>query len=157
MNAQAVEDLNALLKGELSAVETYSQALEKVENERIASVFSDCLASHKTRVEKLQNAITEYGGTPESETGIWGSWSKILAGGAAALGDKASIAALEEEEDQHSSDYEWRLVNMHGEHRNLVKEELLPEQQTVRSRLSALLNDANDGAWPPTPEPMKEI
>lgn len=157
MNSEAVEDLNALLKGELSAVETYHQALPKVESKEIASVLSDCLASHELRVSKLRDAIEQYGGTPESDSGIWGSWAKVLSGGATAFGDDATVAALEQEEDAHSSDYEWRLVKMHGEHRDLVKNELMPEQQRYRNMLSNLLNAETNGKWPPTPVKDKEI
>ncbi len=157
MNSEAVEDLNALLKGELSAVETYNQALPKVENKEIASVLSDALASHEKRVEKLRDAIQNFGGTPEGDSGVWGSWAKVLSGGASVFGDDATVAALEQEEDAQSSDYEWRLVRMHGDHRNLVKEELLPEQQRFRSMLSNLLNAETEGKWPPTPVKDKEI
>jgi uncharacterized protein (TIGR02284 family) len=157
MNSEAVEDLNALLKGELSAVETYSQALPKVENKEIASVLSDALASHKKRVGKLTDAIKDFGGTPEYDSGVWGSWAKVLSGGASVFGDDATVAALEQEEDACSSDYEWRLVRMHGDHRNLVKDELLPEQQRYRSLLSELLNAETNGSWPPTPIENKEI
>jgi uncharacterized protein (TIGR02284 family) len=157
MNSEAVEDLNALLKGELSAVETYNQALPKVENKEIASLLSDCLASHEKRVGQLTDAIKGFGGTPEADSGVWGSWAKVLSGGASVFGDDATLAALEQEEDAQSSDYEWRLVRMHGDHRNLVKEELLPEQQRYRSMLSQLLNDENKGKWPPTPVEDKEI
>ncbi len=157
MNSEAVEDLNALLKGELSAVETYNQALPKVENKEIAGVLSDCLASHEMRVGKLTDAIKEFGGTPESDTGVWGSWAKVLSGGASVFGDDATLAALEQEEDAQSSDYEWRLMRMHGDHRSLVKEELFPEQQRFRSMLSQLLNVENKGKWPPTPVAGKEI
>ncbi len=157
MNSEAVEDLNALLKGELSAVETYSQALPRVESKIIASVLSDCLASHEKRVGALTNAIRGFGGTPESDSGVWGSWAKVLSGGASVFGDDATVVALEQEEDAQSSEYEWRLVRMHGDHRNLVKEELLPEQQRYRSMLSELLNAETEGKWPPTPVKDKEI
>lgn len=157
MNSEAVEDLNALLKGELTAVETYNQALPKVENKEIASVLSDCLASHQARVGKLSDAIRDFGGTPDSDTGVWGSWAKMLSGSAATFGDDATVAALEQEEDAQASDYEWRLVKMHGEHRNLVKNELMPEQQRYRSMLANLLNAEMKGKWPPTPEKDKEI
>lgn len=157
MNSEAVEDLNALLKGELSAVETYSQALDKVENKEIASVLSDCLASHESKVEKLQGAIRNFGGTPESDSGIWGSWAKVLSGGASVFGDDATVAALEQEEDALMSDYEWRLVRMHGEHRDLVKNDLFPEQQHIRSVISKLLSKETEGAWPATPVEGKEI
>ncbi|PZM84076.1 MAG: ferritin [Candidatus Melainabacteria bacterium] len=157
MNSEAVEDLNALLKGELSAVETYNQALPKVGNKEIASVLSDCLESHKARVGKLTDAIRDFGGTPEADSGIWGSWAKILSGGASVFGDDATVAALEQEEDAHSSDYEWRLVKMHGVHRDLVKNELMPEQQRYRTLLANLLNAEMNGKWPPTPVKDKEI
>ncbi len=157
MNSETVEDLNALLKGELSAVETYSQALPKVENKEIARILSDCLASHKGRVGKLSSAIKNSGGTPVSDSGVWGSWAKALSGGASVFGDDATVAALEQEEDAQASDYEWCLVRMHGDHRNLVKDELLPEQQRYRSMISQLLSEETKGKWPPTPVEGKEI
>lgn len=155
MNNESIEDLNALLRGELSAVESYVKAMDSVEMEQesfVANILKDCKISHELRVLKLQNAINELGGKPEQDTGPWGGLVKMAVGGAGAFGDKAVIAALEEGEDMGLNEYEWRLLRMHGDHRNLVKNELLPEQEATHKKMSKLVRSANSGVWPPTPE-----
>lgn len=140
MDTNAVEDLNFLLRGELSAVEAYTQALKTVENPEASKVLEECLESHATRSEKLRNAIAELGGTPTEDGGAWGGFVKFMTEGASSLGDKATLAALEEGEDIGSNDYEWRLIKMHGEHRKLVKEELGPEQERTHKKLIGLFH-----------------
>ena len=47
-NTQAdVETLNSFLRGEISAVETYRQAIDHVSDERIRSQLEDCLHDHE--------------------------------------------------------------------------------------------------------------
>lgn len=155
MNKESIEDLNALLKGELAAVESYLKAMDTFEAQQepfVENVLRDCKVSHELRVLKLQNAINELGGHPEQDPGPWGGLVKLAVGGAGALGDKAVIAALEEGEDMGLNEYEWRLLRMHGEHRNLVKDELLPEQELTHKKMSKLVRAATSGVWPPTPD-----
>ncbi|MBY0358260.1 MAG: PA2169 family four-helix-bundle protein [Candidatus Obscuribacterales bacterium] len=140
MDTHEVEDLNFLLRGELSAVEAYTQALKTVESSETSRVLEECRESHATRSEKLRSAITELGGVPMESGGAWGGFAKFMTEGAAALGDKGTLAALEEGEDIGSNDYEWRLVKMHGKYRQLVKEELGPEQERTHKKLIGLFH-----------------
>lgn len=96
----SVDQLNSFLRGEMSAVETYQQAIDKLEP---SSTSRDQLLvnlkSHQDRVMMLRDAITELGGTPAEGSGPWGAFAKVVEGGAKAFGDKAAVAALEEGED----------------------------------------------------------
>lgn len=154
---QEVEHLNALLKGELAAINSYSKALEGVKDPKLRETLKDCQTSHQVRAEKLERIICEDGETPECNTGSWGSFANFVIDGAKAVGDKAILAAIEEGEDVGSNDYEWRLVSMHGPRRSFVKEELLPEQNATHKTISELANSNFNGAWPPTPEPEEEV
>lgn len=139
MDMQMVNDLNFLLRGELSAIEAYTEALKTVTDENALPVLEDCLGSHFKRSEKLRYAIEEEGGRPITSGGAWAGLAKLITGGAGAMGDKAMIAALEEGEDIGTNDYEWQLVKMHGKYRNLVKQELKPEQDYTHRKLIRLL------------------
>ena len=54
-NEKVVDTLNTFLRGELSAVETYRQALDKLNNSASRTLLLDCHISHEQRVEKLRS------------------------------------------------------------------------------------------------------
>lgn len=150
-NSQAIEDLNALLKNELSAIETYKQALTTLKEKSAADLISRCQQLHMSRAEKLKKAIVNLAGTPEEHLGLGGQFAKLVMAGAQAMGDSAIVVALEADEGEWSADYEWRLVSMHGNHRSLVKDELWPEQQKTEQTMRELANAATKGLWPAVP------
>lgn len=153
----AYGDLDTLLQSELAAIEAYTQALGKISDRHAADVLKECQKSHVERRDTLRNAIVNMGEKPTESAGPWGAIAKMVTKGATNLGDKAIIAALEEGEDIGADDYEWFLVNMHGNHRKLVKEFIVPEQQATHEKLAQLANEKLGGVWPPTPDTEKEI
>lgn len=156
MNSEAAENLNTLLAGELAAVAAYSTALDSMEDKSVRNVLEECRSSHQSRSAKLRSLIEQMGGIATQDAGSWGKMTKMITESAGALGDNAILAALEEGEDLGSSQYEWKLVYMHGDHRHVIKDELTPEQQATHKRMSELLHRRTKGAWPPTPD-MKEV
>jgi len=153
----AFSDLDTLLQSELAAVSAYTKALEKISDEHAKEVISECFNSHKERRDTLREAIESIGETPTDSAGPWGAIANLVTKGATKLGDKAIISALEEGEDIGSDDYEWFLVNMHGDHRKLVKEYIVPEQQATHEKLAQLAHETLGGVWPPNPDTEKEI
>ncbi|PTL80631.1 demethoxyubiquinone hydroxylase family protein [Vitiosangium sp. GDMCC 1.1324] len=133
-----VETLNSFLRGELSAVETYRQAIDHVSDDRIRSNLEDCLHDHEHRVETLRDRIEKLGGTPSEGSGLWGTFSKLVQGGAALMGEKAAVQALEQGEDLGLADYQRDMDKTHGEARRFVRMELLPAQKRTHERLSRL-------------------
>ena len=97
---QSVDKLNEFLRGEISAVETYRQALEKITESSTRVQLEQCRRSHEERVALLRRSITEVGGKPAASSGPWGSFAKLAEGGAKLFGEKSAIAALEEGEDR---------------------------------------------------------
>jgi len=135
---QSVDVLNSFLRGEISAVETYRQALEKVEKPQVSSQLQDCMQSHKQRVTLLSDQIRTLGGTPSTGSGVWGAFAKAVEGGAATLGEKVAIAALEEGEDHGRNDYKRDVDKLDAASRQVVRERIMPEQQRTHDVLSAL-------------------
>jgi uncharacterized protein (TIGR02284 family) len=137
----SVDELNKLLKGELSAVETYQMALDKLDANSAARLeVQSCMSSHQSRVMMLRDAILQCGGTPTDSSGPWGAFAKAVEGTAKIFGDKAAIAALEEGEDHGLKDYKKELEDkdLDVESRTLLATQLLPAQEQTHFRLSAL-------------------
>jgi demethoxyubiquinone hydroxylase (CLK1/Coq7/Cat5 family) len=138
---KSVTKLNSLLRGEISAVETYRQALAKVSVPTAKNELAECERSHEQRVLKLKDRVLALGGTPAEGSGAWGTFTKLIEGGAAALGDKAAIAALEEGEDRGLADYRNAMQDgetLDTESRSLVEQELLPAQMRTHRAMSSL-------------------
>jgi hypothetical protein len=135
----SIDQLNHYLRGEISAVETYRMALDKLDAGSTArSELESCLQSHQARVTLLQEAIVAAGGTPVEGSGPWGMFAKIVEGGARILGDKLAVAALEEGEDHGLKDYKVNIAELDTSARTLVSRSLVPEQQRTHDRMSSL-------------------
>lgn len=134
-----VTQLNSFLRGELSAVETYAQAIAKLGDEpALRTKLEDCRTSHQQRVSLLREEITRRGGEPADGSGVWGAFAQLVEGGAKVFGKKAAIAALEEGEDHGRDDYKAELDKLDSDARRFVESKLLPEQLRTHDTLSAL-------------------
>lgn len=137
-NADVVGKLNSFLRGEISAVETYKQALEKVKDPAIRSQLQSCEQDHEQRVELLRERITSLGGKPDQSSGAWGVWAKLVQGGSDLLGDKTALKTLEEGEDHGLDDYRKDLDELDSETRTWVESAILPMAERTHGAMSAL-------------------
>lgn len=136
---QDVEKFESFLRGEMSAVETYDQALDKLGKDAAeAGILRAARASHQARVELLRTEIQRLGATPPEGSGVWGGFARLVEGGAKVFGAKAAIAALEEGEDHGRDDYLRELAELSAEARGLVESQLLPEQLRTHDAIAAL-------------------
>ncbi len=137
----SVDQLNSFLRGELSAVETYRMAIDKLDaaSPHRTELMSN-LMSHQDRVQLLRDAIIQLGGTPAEGSGPWGVFAKTVEGGARVLGDKVAISVLEQGEDHGLADYKRDCddEDLDFTARSLVRDRLIPQQQMTHDRLSAL-------------------
>ncbi|WP_194858428.1 MULTISPECIES: DUF2383 domain-containing protein [unclassified Myxococcus] len=133
-----VEMLNSFLRGEISAVETYRKAIGHVSDGLARDALEYCQHDHEHRVEEIRERILKMGGEPVESSGMWGTFAKLVQGGADILGEKAAIQALEEGEDHGLADYQRDADQVHGENRRFVRMELIPAQKRTHERLSRL-------------------
>lgn len=138
MASDTVDTLNSFLRGEISAVETYRQAIDKLRDKPEASTLTDCLRSHEQRVSLLNSEIQSRGGEPAQGSGPWGTFAKLLEGGAQLFGAKAAIAALEEGEDHGRDDYKRDASKLAPDARAFVQQQLIPEQLRTHHAMSSL-------------------
>lgn len=105
-NTKTCDTLNSLLRGELSATETYQQAMAKVSDEQGATDLRQIRDDHRTAANAIRQHIHELGGKPDQDSGVWGAWAKAVEGAAKLFGNKAALKALKEGEEHGISLYE---------------------------------------------------
>ena len=144
-----IETLNKFLKDELSATETYQQALDKLGEEAGPSESEDLVPiyeAHKEAVSSLQALISRLGGTPCEDSGAWGTWAKIVQGGANMLGKEVALKSLQGGEKSGAEAYEEALqeTELSSDIRSLIETKLLPAQQAHIRTLDRLLGAETD-------------
>ena len=128
---KAVDQLNSLLRGEISAVETYKQAIAKVDDEHA----SDALAlraiaqEHGEQAQALRDEIRRLGGEPDDSSGAWGAWAMTVEATAKLFGDASAVKALKEGEEHGLKDYEEAIKDLDGPARERIVTRLIPAQQ----------------------------
>ena len=121
------------MRDELSAIETYQQALAGRSTFSGKTELSRCQQSHERRAEILREQIELLGGKPVETAGVQGVVAKIVEGGAVAIGEGVALRVLEEWEDRGLKDYVTRSESLDPPVREVVTTKLLPEQvQTYR-------------------------
>jgi demethoxyubiquinone hydroxylase (CLK1/Coq7/Cat5 family) len=133
-----VATLNGFLRGEISAVETYRQALDKLQSSPSRMELEECRRSHARRVERLRQEVVRLGGTPEEDSGAWGAFAKLVEGSAKVLGEKAAISALEAGEDHGLKLYRDEIGKLDARARSVIEYEVLPAQESTHHSLSTL-------------------
>ncbi|MFV8756334.1 DUF2383 domain-containing protein [Nannocystaceae bacterium ST9] len=138
-NDAEIDQLNSFLRGELSAVETYTQCIKKLDDTDLCVRLGHLRASHAARVDLLTARVAASGGAPDSSSGAWGSFAKFAEGGAGIFGSSAAIAMLEEGEDHGKSVYLANLGDLSASNRQFINAEILPEQLRTHDLLAAII------------------
>jgi Domain of unknown function (DUF2383) len=136
--SDTISQLNSFLRGELSAVETYRMALERLEQSEFRPSLVQCTRSHEERARLLTEAILGRGGEPADSSGAWGSLVRMVERSAAAISESAAISVLEEGEDHGRDDYLRDLDNLEPSARQLVEFAILPEQRRTHDTIKAV-------------------
>jgi uncharacterized protein (TIGR02284 family) len=133
--------LNELLRGEISAVETYRQALQKVGDVPGSQQLNMVHQDHTRAVTQLREHVRRYGGEPAEGSGGWGAFAKAVQGTANIFGDESSLKALKEGEEHGVKEYQEALEEdgLPAECKTLIQQELLPKQQMHISILDNLM------------------
>jgi hypothetical protein len=135
------EALNTLLRGELSAVESYDRAVPGFEGQPAAAELHRLRAAHAEAVVVLRDRVIHAGGTPADGAGAWGAFTAVVTGAAQAVGPATVLRALQEGENHGASEYEDALTGdrLDPDTANLIRARLLPLCQEHLLHLDRLL------------------
>ena len=81
-----ISQLNSFLRGELSAVESYRLALDKLDHTAYRRDLIACERSHDERTKLLTDAVVQRGGEPVTSSGVWGAFAHLVESGATMFG-----------------------------------------------------------------------
>jgi uncharacterized protein (TIGR02284 family) len=142
---EAVRQLNSLLRGEISAVETYRQAIDKVaDSDRAAAngvgLLREIESEHTRAAAALRDRIEQLGGEPSETSGAWGAWAQVVQGTANLFGDTSALKTLKEGEEHGLKDYEEAVDDVDAASRALITGELIPRQQRHVSLIDQLMS-----------------
>ncbi len=141
---RCVEQLNSLLRGEISAAETYRMAIDKVGGDRQAdgAALRAIAQEHGEHAQRLRDEIRRAGGEADDASGTWGAYAKTIEAAASLFGDASALKALKEGEEHGLKDYRSALDAVDEPARKLIAETLIPAQQRHMSSLDALITRA---------------
>ncbi len=133
--------LNALLRGELSAVETYTLAMGKFDDPLVIADLQKVRDEHGRAVRELRDHVVRFGGKPADGSGAWGSFTAAVTATAKAIGPATVLAALRQGEEHGISEYVAALENehIHPDCQQLIRTDLLPACRKHVEELNRLL------------------
>ena len=143
----AISQLNSLLRGEISAAETYKMAIDKLsDSEKSRQSDCQCLRDmqeeHGRACQSLRSRIRDMGGEPSDSSGAWGAWAQTVEGTASIFGDKAALKALKEGEEHGLKDYHEALDDVDATSAALIEGEFIPAQQRHIMTLDRMISAA---------------
>lgn len=138
-----LETLNSLLRGEMSAIETYRQAIAKLESDAApgAPELHGLLRDHRDASDSLWHHIEGHGDRPSAGSGPWGAFAKAVEGTAKLFGNTAALKALKEGEEHGLKEYQEALGDEHlpADCKQLIRDRLLPRQREHIALLDRLM------------------
>jgi rubrerythrin len=123
-----ISTCNALLRGELSAIETYNQAIEKYGDNSGDNILESIREDHEASADALRELIGETGETPATSSGPWGTFATAVEGVATLFGESPALVILQHGEIHGISVYEKALEDEDIDEsvKWLIRDELLP-------------------------------
>lgn len=139
-----VNRLNSLLRGEISAAETYRNVLVKAASDpddgKVTGLLQGIQSEHVRVSQLLRERIIELGGEPADSSGAWGVWAQAVQGTMTLLGGEGGgLRALREGEEHGMNDYENSLNELDATTAQMVQNQLLPAQARHIEMLKVLI------------------
>ena len=123
-----IDICNGLLRGELSAIETYDLAVEKHSGATATEELRRICEDHSRSANLLSANVREMGGEPDQDSGAWGLLATAVQATANLFGEDSAIDSLRKGEVAGRNDYQEALLDddVMAESKLMIREELLP-------------------------------
>ena len=146
-SGEAIRQLNSLLRGEISAAETYRMAIDKVadsDNATHAGLLREIQEEHGRAAQGIRDRIRELGGEASDSSGAWGAWAKTVQGTMNLFGDAAALKSLKEGEEHGLKDYQEAVDDVDPSSAQLIQNQFIPAQQRHINLLDQLINSSGN-------------
>lgn len=138
--SQCIDICNDLLRGELSAIETYSDAIDKYSDEPGVMILRTIRDEHIDSANRLRSNVKSMGGDPDPDSGAWGGVTNAIQTTANFFGEGSALASLKQGEEIGRSMYEKALGNPEAlyECKEMIRTSLLPRVSSHILNLESL-------------------
>ena len=132
-----------LLRGEISAIETYEQVIEKFQGKSQVVALKEIQDEHKVARQLLEAHTAETGATPDDSSGAWGAWAQFTTGAAKLLGENAALKALKEGEEHGVKEFQDALSNNDLSFflKEQIRSQFIPRQQKHIATIETLMQN----------------
>jgi Domain of unknown function (DUF2383) len=139
---QCIDVCNSLLRGELSAIETYTQAIDKFGNDPENSALDGIRGEHEANASALRQHIVEMGAEPAGSSGAWGGFATAIEGAAKVLGRSPALGVLQQGEEHGIERYREALANegVMEDIKVTIRQQLLPSLNEHVAALQRIQN-----------------
>jgi hypothetical protein len=144
---EAIQHLNELLRGEISAAETYRLAIDKVADatHSNAGLLRGIQVEHGRAAQGIRSRIKELGGDATDSSGAWGVWAKTVQNAMNVIGEDASLKALKDGEEHGLTEYRNAVNVVDASSAQLITNQLIPSQERHISILDQLMQHPVSG------------
>lgn len=134
---KCIEVCNELLRGELSAVETYHQALDRFDSMEKRQALEEIMKDHSRSADALRSHVISMGGKPSEGPGAWGGVVQALEGATRLFGESPLLKLLVSGEKHGIGEYQNALEeeDVMGEIKDQISSDMLPRLSQHIQRL----------------------
>lgn len=146
---EQLRQLDGLLRGEISAAETYRMAIDKIEDsdspEVLASVdlLRQMEEDHGRAAQSIRERIREFGGDPSDTAGLWGLWAQGVQGTMNLFGDSSALKSLKEGEEHGLKQYQDAIDAVDVGMAEMIEQEFIPAQHRHINLLDQLIRQTD--------------
>lgn len=134
-------DMHSILRGEISAVQSYRQVLEMLRADPEAHRLEEFVQDHEKAVSYWTDQIGAMGDQPDRDSGVWGSVVEAFTGSAKLMGNTSAIQALKQGEVHGLNEYRDLLENENvtEAQKQFIRETLIPNQERHITSIDAMM------------------
>ncbi len=135
------EALNQLLRGELSAVEAYEEALKTIDDPAEVKRLKEFLVSHRTNAEYWREQVESVTVEPDTSSGPWGYVVQAFMSTAKLFGENSTLRALKTGEEHGVKEYKSFLKHplVEEKDKRFIRNEVLPELERHLNSIDAMM------------------
>ncbi len=135
------QDLDEILRGEISAVEAYEQVEEKVRKDPEVYRLREFRNDHAQAVRYWTEQSSSSGMKPEESSSIWGTAVEAFVGLSKLVGEETALRALKKGEEHGLSNYKSMLESegLTNAQKTEIRNRFIPRQEAHIESINALL------------------
>ncbi len=138
LREKELKALSALHSGELSALEAYELAIDRIKSPELIPLLERCRNSHRLRMNVLGERMSELGKEAENSAGFWGALSNFAEASATLISDRFAITVLAAGEEFGLEQYNLHMKDLDPVSFELCQRELLPAQCRTLENMTLL-------------------